>query len=101
MGTRLIRYLAINLVAGLATGWLVAASVIIADIGGIGSLIRASNSGLLGAGLFYFMFGLTFATLSMGLAVMALTDQDSLIPSGIRRFYQRLADNAALGDKDE
>jgi len=69
---KLLRFLGEHLVFGVAVGVAFAALVLMSNISGIKNLIEASANPYLAVALLYAMNALTFASLSMGIAVMTL-----------------------------
>lgn len=73
---RLLRLLAINAAFGFALGTAIALAVVAINVGGIGDVLAGSDSRAIGYVLLAAGFGLTFASLAMGGAVMMLNDKD-------------------------
>lgn len=73
---QLVRFLGLHCLLGAAFGVVVAAAVIMSNIAGLKDLLETSNDPAVALGMLYFMFALTFASLSMGAAVMLLPDKD-------------------------
>ena len=84
------RYLFRNAVAGALIGVLVVAAILYLDVGGVGSLLFGGDDTVVGLLLLVWFFGLTFASVAMGSAVMALghrpkddrPDRGSRAPAG-------------------
>lgn len=68
----LFRLLAVNLAIGSATAVLVLAGLIALDVQGLRDLILADSAPALALGLLLFGFVVTFGSVAMGAAVMAL-----------------------------
>jgi len=68
----LLRFLALNLGIGVGIGVALAAAAILSDFGGLKSLISGTEAPLVAVAMLYVMFALTFGSLAMGVAVMAL-----------------------------
>ncbi len=88
---KLLRFLGEHLAFGVAVGIAFAALVLMSNISGIKNLIEDSENPYLAVALLYAMNALTFASLSMGIAVMTLP-MDA--PCDMR-------DPEDLGDEDE
>ncbi len=69
---RLLEFLAIHCGMGAAIGVALAGVVVLANMGNIGTLLRESHEPYVPMILFFASFALTFASLKMGMAVMAL-----------------------------
>ncbi|MBL8884037.1 MAG: hypothetical protein JNL45_13395 [Hyphomicrobium sp.] len=69
---KLLRFLGEHLAFGVAVGIAFAALVLMSNISGIKNLIEDSENPYLAVALLYAMNALTFASLSMGIAVMTL-----------------------------
>lgn len=69
---KLIRFLGEHLMLGVAIGVAFAALILMTDISGIKSLIAESDNPYLAITLLYAMNALTFASLTMGIAVMTM-----------------------------
>ncbi len=68
----LLRFLALNLGIGAGVGMAVAALILLGNVGGLKSLLEAAADPWLAMFLLYFMCALTFGSLAMGIAVMAM-----------------------------
>jgi len=85
------RYLFRNALAGAAIGVLVVAAILVFDVGGVGTLLFGGDDTIVGLVLLVWFFGLTFASVAMGSAVMALghrpkgdrPDRGSRAPAGL------------------
>lgn len=73
---RLLRLLAVNAAFGFALGAAIALGVVLINVGGIGDVLAASDSRAIGYVLLVAGFGLTFASLAMGGAIMMLDNKD-------------------------
>lgn len=69
---RLVRFLAVHLIFGLALGVAFGALILISNISGIKTLIAESSNPYLAFALLLGMNALTFGSLSMGIGVMTL-----------------------------
>lgn len=69
---RLVRFLAVHMALGVAVGVAVAALFVRLDVAGFKSVLATSDEPLFALSLLYFLFALTFGSLSMGIAVMSL-----------------------------
>jgi hypothetical protein len=69
---RLIRFLALNAAIGAVAGGIAASAILLADVGGLATLLTESDSHMAGGALLYGGFAVTFASLAMGTAVMML-----------------------------
>lgn len=69
---KLVRLLALHAGLGFALGVAFAATLVLADVGGLKQLLDASPDRLLALGALETLCGLTFASLVMGWAVMTL-----------------------------
>ncbi len=68
----LLRFLALNLGIGVGTGMAVAALILLGNVGGLKSLLETAADPWLAMFLLYVMCALTFGSLAMGVAVMAM-----------------------------
>ena len=89
MRNSLARYLFRNALAGAAIGVLVVAAILALDIGRVGTLLFGGADTVVGLILLVWFFGLTFASVAMGSAIMALgrdrsgPDRGGRAPAGI------------------
>jgi hypothetical protein len=74
---RLLRYLALHAIFGAGIGICAAASLLYLDVAGLGTLFAASDMKIEAGVLLFAFFALTFASLSMGSAIMLLPRDDS------------------------
>ena len=85
------RYLFRNAAAGAVIGILVVTAILVLDVGSVGTLLFGGDDTFVGLLLMVWFFGLTFASVTMGSAVMALgrrpkddrPDRGSRAPSGL------------------
>lgn len=95
---RLLRYLAYNCATGVAAGWIAGAALIALNVLGLGDLALDFEAEPLAALILLFFFGLTFAMVSMGVSVMALSETPGSVPGFVHRHYRRMADELKPGD---
>lgn len=69
---RLLRFLGFHAVTGAAAGAVTAIALILSNVAGLRDLLAASDTIVVGAGMLVTSFALTFASASMGTAVMML-----------------------------
>ena len=74
---RLLRYLALHAAVGAIIGVSAAAALLYLDVAGLGTLFAASDMKIEAGILLFAFFALTFASLSMGSAIMLLPRDDS------------------------
>jgi hypothetical protein len=74
--TRLVRFLAVHATIGVLAGSAAATALLLADVGGLGSLVHDTASPGPALALLYGGFALTFGSLAMGSAVMLLPRDD-------------------------
>lgn len=72
---RMVRYLGAHCALGAILGCLFAALLIITNVGGLRDLLEASDSPYLPLLMLYIMCALTFASIVMGIAVMAMANK--------------------------
>jgi hypothetical protein len=72
----LVKFLALHAVIGFAIGLAAVVLIVYEDIGRIGTLIETSSQRWLALGLLSFVFGLTFASVQMGFAIMLMPSDD-------------------------
>jgi len=72
----LIRFLGLHCALGAALGVVCAAAVVLSNVAGIKDLLETSNDPVVALAMLYFMFALTFASLTMGAGVMLLPGKD-------------------------
>jgi hypothetical protein len=72
----LVKFLALHAVIGFAIGLAAVGLIVYEDIGRIGTLIETSSQRWLALGLLSFVFGLTFASVQMGFAIMLMPSDD-------------------------
>lgn len=76
-----VRFMIKHALFGYAAAAIFVTAFLVLDLGGLASLMRSSEFGLLAMALLFFFTGLTFASLQMGIAVMSLRpargDEDS------------------------
>jgi len=75
----------------MAAGWIAALTLIGLDVFGLGALALNISAEPLAPLILVFFFGLTFGMLSMGVAIMALSDTPGVLPDFVRQHYQRMA----------
>ena len=68
----LVAYLIRHGLAGAVAGWLTAAALLASDVGGIRTLVLASDLFPVPLIMLLASFGLTFASVAMGAAIMSL-----------------------------
>lgn len=85
----LLRFLFRNALIGFAAAALFVAGLVLADIGRLGTVLRASDVGLLAAALLVYFLGLTFAGVQIGFALMLghATPDDDRRPHRLRRRW--------------
>jgi hypothetical protein len=69
-----VRFLARHALIGFAIGLAAVVLIVWQDVGRIGTLLATSGQRWLALGLLGFSFGLTFASVQMGFAIMLLAD---------------------------
>ncbi|TDQ84524.1 hypothetical protein A8950_1081 [Dongia mobilis] len=67
-----VRFMLKHALFGYAAALVFVTLFLVLDLGGLASLMRSSEFGLLAMALLFFFTGLTFASLQMGIAVMSL-----------------------------
>lgn len=72
----LVRLLVRNAAFGFAVAGAFIGSLLIFDIGGLGTLVAEQRDGPLAAVVLTFATGLTFGSVQMGIAIMQLADKD-------------------------
>lgn len=77
-----------NAVIGFALAAVFVAGLVVFDVAGLGALLTKSLAGLFGMGVLTFFLGLTFGSVQIGIAVMALGNQDHP-GSGHRLWFRR------------
>lgn len=70
---RLVRLVVVNWLLGFAASAVFTALVITLDVAGIGHLVMAVEGGWLGAFLFFFLNGVVFAGVQVGVVVMTMS----------------------------
>ena len=73
---KLTRFLLRKCLDGVMAGWALMLGLMWTDVGGVGSLIRSSDYGLLALGMLAFAFAITFGSAAMGIAVNGLARRD-------------------------
>ena len=74
---KLIRFVLVNSLIGIAIGWFIAAALLFTDVGGLGSLFANSNMKPQILAILGMSFGTTFGFGYLATAVMLLpTDKD-------------------------
>lgn len=68
----LLAFLGLHCAMGVATGIVVAAIVVLIDLGGVKQLLTDSSEPFVPMILLFAMFALTFGALKMGIAIMSL-----------------------------
>ncbi len=86
--TRVLRFLAGHLLAGVAAAAVFQAALLAADVAGIRTMMFAAPEGWLVAGLLFFGLAITFGSLAMGVAIML--ERDAPAPRGPGRFRRLL-----------
>ncbi len=83
----LVAYLIRHGLAGMLAGWLTVAMLLAWDVGGVGTLALASDLFPVPLIMLFGFFGLTFASVAMGAAIMSLGGTEPrgprIAPSGI------------------
>lgn len=72
----LVRFLLVHAAIGFAIAFVFVGGFLLADVGGMRTLMLASDIGMVAMLLFTFMTGLTFASVQMGVAVMLLGEPE-------------------------
>ena len=88
----LLRFLLRNALIGFAAAALFVAGLVLADVGRLGTVLRASDVGLLASALLVYFLGLTFAGAQIGFALMlghATPDDDKRHEQFRRRWPDR------------
>jgi hypothetical protein len=78
----LVKFMLRHALIGYAVAIVFVGAILALDVGGLATLVRTSNFGLLAVALLTFFTGLTFASLQMGMAVMSLKGEDEDQDSG-------------------
>jgi hypothetical protein len=80
------RFLAGQAILGTILGWGILASLIVLDVGGLGTLLRESESGLLSLLLLAFQFGVGFLVFVTATSLAFLPDPDrpERVPANLR-----------------
>jgi hypothetical protein len=86
----LVPYLIRHGLAGALAGWLTVAALLACDVGGIGTLAFASDLFPVPLIMLFWFFGLTFASVAMGAAIMGLGRSKSTTPTATRSVNQEL-----------
>lgn len=73
---RLIRFLGTHMAFGLAVGVALASCMVLTNAAGLNDLLAGDGHPYLAMFMLYFMFGLTFASVAMGIAVMTMTGKE-------------------------
>ncbi len=68
----LLTFLGLHCAMGVAIGFVLAAVVVLIDLGGVKQLLQESSEPFIPMFLLFAMFGLTFGALKMGIAIMSL-----------------------------
>ncbi len=71
-----VKFLFRHALIGFLIGLIAAALMVIEDVFNIGTIIEASSDRWLAFSLLGFLFGLTFASVQMGFAIMLLGEAD-------------------------
>lgn len=85
MSTPLVRFLLRHCAGGVFAGWVTLGGLIGTDVGGLRTLILASDLGVIAAIMLLIGFAVTFGSAAMGAAVMGLGRDD---PPGTQRRYR-------------
>ena len=95
----LIRFVVKWIVVGVGAGWAFAAALLLADVGGMGSLVWRSSSP--GAVLFILglSFGITSAQITLLAAVLLRSDFGGKGPAGLSRLERWKAGYSAEIDR--
>ena len=72
----MFRVLRKSLIEGVLMGWLLLVLLLITNVGGLSDKILNTSSAALGIFLLAFFFALTFGSVSMGMAIMGLSDKN-------------------------
>ncbi|MCB1508173.1 MAG: hypothetical protein KDI98_05295 [Hyphomicrobiaceae bacterium] len=100
MNTRLVRYLVINAGIGMTAGWSIAGLGVAFNIFGMRDLALTTDVGIVAAFMIFFIFGTTFGSMQMGMAVMALAEGPGALPEGLLRFFRKIAVSKFVGTDD-
>lgn len=65
----LIQFLFRSMCDGIAVGWALLLAILWSDLGGIGSMVRASSVGEMAVAMLAAVFAITFGSVGMGIAV--------------------------------
>lgn len=65
----LISFLLRSMCDGIAVGWALLLAILWSDVGGVGSMIRASSIGEMAVAMLAVVFAITFGSVGMGIAV--------------------------------
>jgi hypothetical protein len=83
-GDPLVPYLIRHGLAGTLAGWLTVTGLLALDVGGLNTLVLASDLFPIPLIMLFWVFGLTFASLAMGAGVMALARAEPREPAAAR-----------------
>jgi hypothetical protein len=97
----LIRFLLKWSFVGMAAGWLFVGLLLLADLGGLRSLLGRSESPLLWVFVFGFSFGISFAQVTVLAAVLLRDDFGGRGHSGNDRLERWKAGGSAMLDADD
>lgn len=81
-----VAYLIRHGLAGTLAGWLTVVGLLALDVGGLGTLSFASDLFPMPLVMLFGFFGLTFASVAMGAAIMSLGRVEPRGPAAVRRM---------------
>jgi len=87
----LVRFLLVHAAIGFAIAFVFVGGFLLMDIGGMRTLMLASDIGLVAMALFTFMTGLTFSSVQMGVAVMLLGEPEDSGDGGLGSWHSARA----------
>lgn len=97
----LIRFLLKWSIIGMSAGWLFVALLLVADTGGLRSLLDRADSPLLALFIMAFSFGISFAQVTVLAAVLLRSDFGGRGHSGNDRLERWRAGESAELDSDD
>ncbi len=83
-GNPLVPYLIRHCLAGTLAGWVAVGLLVTSDVGGVGTLVLASDLFPVPLLMLFGFFGLTFASVAMGAAIMSLGRTEPQGPAATR-----------------
>ncbi len=81
---RLVRFLIHHALIGVGLGALFVGTLVLLDVGRLGTLVGQSSSGLVALLILTFAVGITFGSVQMGFAVMLMGEEEETPGTGRR-----------------